>query len=99
MGVTSKNSLPPLTMAKAMKAMKAMAAMKKKAVSKIARSKRAKVVVFHGTKEKTVSGLTKADLIKNKNGKIVSKKKLAAGKKSFANIKGWCTAVQKPGRL
>ena len=88
-------------MAKAMKAMKAMAAMKamramkKKAVSKIARSKRAKVVVFHGTKEKTVSGLTKADLIKNKNGKIVSKKKLAAGKKAYSHIKGWTVAVQK----
>ena len=88
-------------MAKAMKAMKAMAAMKamkamkKKAVSKIAKSKNAKAVVFHGTKEKTLSGLTKADLIKNKNGKIVSKKKLAAGKKAFAHIKGWTTAVQK----
>merc|ERR1711907_570346 len=44
---------------------------------------------------KTLSGLTKADLIKNKNGKIVSKKKLAAGKKAFAHIKGWTTAVQK----
>merc|ERR1711937_1013147 len=82
----------PLTMAKAMKAMKAMAAMeamkamKKKAVSKIAKSKNAKAVVFHGTKEKTLSGLTKADLIK---------KKLAADKKAFAHIKGWTTAVQK----
>merc|ERR1711924_208142 len=79
---------------KAMAAMKAMKAMKKKAVSKIAKSKNAKAVVFHGTKEKTLSGLTKADLIKNKNGKIVSKK-LAAGKKAFAHIKGWTTAVQK----
>merc|ERR1711869_186806 len=51
---------------KAMAAMKAMKAMKKKAVSKIAKSKNAKAVVFHGTKEKTLSGLTKADLIKNK---------------------------------
>merc|ERR1712146_521533 len=80
---------------KAMSAMKAMKAMKKKAVSKIAKSKNAKAVVFHGTKEKTASGLTKSDLIKNKNGKIVSKKKLAAGKKSYANIKGWTAAVQK----
>merc|ERR1739848_177534 len=94
-------ALSPLTMAKAMKAMKAMGAMKamramkKKAVSKIAKSKNAKAVVFHGTKEKTLSGLTKADLIKNKSGKIVSKKKLAAGKKAFAHIKGWTVAVQK----
>ena len=88
-------------MAKAMKAMKAMAAMKamkamkKKAVSKIAKGKRARAVVFHGTKEKTYTGLTKADLIKNKRGKIVSKKQAAAGKKRYAQIKGWVTAVQK----
>merc|ERR1712138_1282 len=88
------------TMAKAMKAMKAMAAMKamkamkKKAVSKIAKGKRARAVVFHGTKEKTYTGLTKADLIKNKRGKIVSKKaSLRAKKNNF--IKGWTTAVQK----
>merc|ERR1711862_1017146 len=68
---------------------------KKKAVSKIARSARAKLVVFNGTKEKTVSGLKKADLIKNKNGRIVSKKQLAAGKKAYSNIKGWTVAVQK----
>jgi len=87
-------------MAKAMKAMKAMAAMKamkamkKKAVSKIAKGKRARAVVFHGTKEKTYTGLTKADLIKNKRGKIVSKKaSLRAKKNNF--IKGWTTAVQK----
>merc|ERR1711869_193910 len=48
---------------KAMAAMKAMKAMKKKAVSKIAKGKRAKAVVFHGTKEKTYTGLTKSDLI------------------------------------
>merc|ERR1712139_35768 len=87
-------------MAKAMKAMKAMAAMKamkamkKKAVSKIAKGKYAKAVVFRGTKEKTKTGLTKSDLIKNKYGKIVSKKRsLFAKKNNF--IKGWTTAVQK----
>ncbi len=31
--------------------------------------------VFHGGAEKTVGGLTKDDLIKNKHGRIVSKKK------------------------
>ena len=88
-------------MAKAMKAMKAMAAMKamramkKKAVSKIARGSHAKAVVFRGTKEKTVGGMTKSDLIKNKAGRIVSKKQSAAGKKAYANIKGWTVAVQK----
>merc|ERR1712188_301547 len=62
---------------KAMKAMKAMAAMKAmKAMkkSKIAMGKRAKSSVFRGTKVKTVGGLTKSDLMKNKSGKVVSKK-------------------------
>merc|ERR1719355_470671 len=80
---------------KAMKAMKAMRAMKKKAVSKIAKGKLARSVVFHGTKDKTYTGLTKADLIKNKRGKIVTKKSVAAGKKAYANIKGWTVACQK----
>merc|ERR1711898_60462 len=82
-------------MGKAMAAMKAMRAMKKKAVSKIAKGTRAKSVVFRGTKAKTYTGLTKNDLTLNKRGKIVSKKKLAAGKKNFAHIKGWTVAVQK----
>merc|ERR1719199_1252850 len=88
-------------MAKAMKAMKAMKAvtamkaMKKKAVSKIAKGTHAKFVVFRGSKAKTVGGLTAKDLTKNKNGRIVSKKALAHGKKAYANIKGWTVAVQK----
>merc|ERR550537_1903157 len=72
-----------------------MRAMKKKAVSKIAKGKRSKLVVFNGTKEKTYTGLKKSDLIKNKNGQIVSKKQSANGKKSFAHIKGWLAACQK----
>merc|ERR1711862_478550 len=82
-------------MGKAMAAMKAMRAMKKKAVSKIAKGKMARAVVFRGTKAKTQSGLTKSDLIKNKRGKIVSKKQVANGKRAYANIKGWTVAVQK----
>merc|ERR1719231_1824101 len=80
---------------KAMAAMKAMKAMKKKTVSKIAKGKMAKSVVFRGSKAKTVGGLTKNDLVQNMRGKIVSKKLLAHGKKAYANIKGWTTAVQK----
>merc|ERR1712124_99546 len=89
--------LTSVTMAKAMKAMKAMAAMKamkamkKKAVSKIAKGKFRKVLVFRGTKEKTIGGLTKGDLIKNRNGKIVSKKASLRAKKH----NGWTSAVQK----
>ncbi len=77
---------------KSTKAMKTMKAMK---VSKIAKGKRAKVAVFKGGKEKTATGLKKSDLIKILRGKIVSKKSNAAGKKAYANIKGWTLAVQK----
>merc|ERR1712046_551897 len=61
---------------------KAMKAMKKKSVSKIATGRMAKVMVLRGSKAKTVGGLTAKDLVANKNGKIVSKKRSAFGKKS-----------------
>merc|ERR1711975_194329 len=82
-------------MAKAMKAMKAMKAaamkaMKKKTVSKIATGRMRKVMVLRGSKAKTVGGLKASDLIKNKNGKVVSKKLSAKGKKS-----PWMAAVKK----
>merc|ERR1719207_417361 len=73
-----------------MAAMKAMKAMKKKSVSKIAKGKFRKVLVFRGSKEKTIGGLTASSLIKNKRGKVVSKKMSAKGKKSE-----WIAAVQK----
>ena len=38
--------------------------------------------VFHGNADKTTGGLTKSDLKKNDNGKIVSKKASAAAKKT-----------------
>merc|ERR1712164_12275 len=93
---TSSN---PFEMAKAMRAMKAMrAAMRamkaKKRVSKIARGKFSRAVVFRGNKDKTVGGLKKTDLIKSKSGKIVSKKASAAGKRAYKQISGWTKAVQ-----
>merc|ERR1712137_759894 len=63
--------------------------------SVIAKGKRGKVSVFKGTKVKTVGGLKKTDLMKNKNGKIVSKKSHAAGKKAFKQISKWTAAVNK----
>merc|ERR1719181_2245163 len=79
-----------------MKAMKTMKkAMKAMKVSKIAKGKRSKASVFLGTKEKTASGHKKSDLMKSKSGKIVTRKAHAAGKKAYANIKGWTVAVQK----
>merc|ERR1719262_2019910 len=68
----------------------AMKAMKKKTVSKIARGRMAKVLVFRGSKEKTVGGITAKDLCKNKHGKIVNKKRAALSKKS-----PWIQAVAK----
>merc|ERR1719265_337521 len=73
-----------------MAAMKAMRAMKKKAVSKIAKGRFAKVMVLRGSKAKTVGGLTASSLTKNKRGRVVSKKQSARGKKN-----AWMIAVQK----
>merc|ERR1711968_342311 len=55
---------------------------KKKKVSKIAKGKLSKVLVLRGKKEKTVGGLTAKDLIKNKFGRVVSKKMSAQNKKN-----------------
>merc|ERR1712043_135657 len=80
-------------MGSAMKGMKRMA-MK---VSIIAKGKRGKSSVFKGSKVKTVGGLKKSDLKKNKNGKIVSVKASAAAKKrpGFKKITAWGGAVSK----
>merc|ERR1719453_2326177 len=80
---------------KAMKATSAMKAMKKaKKVSVIAKGKRARSAVFDGRKEKTISGMTKAQLTKNKAGKIVSKAQSALGRKRYASTIGaWNKAL------
>merc|ERR1719330_544070 len=72
-----------------------MKAMKVKK-SKIARGKMARSVVFRGFKEKTVGGLTKDQLTKNKAGKVVSKAASARGKKRYAasGLKNWTEALQ-----
>jgi len=64
-------------------------------VSKIARGKRAKSSVFRGTKAKTSGGLKKSDLIRNKSGKVVSRKASLHGKKNYKRISKWTAAVQK----
>merc|ERR1719408_837236 len=76
-----------------MKAMKAMKKAKKR-ISKIAKGRLARDLVFKGTKEKTLSGLTKDDLVRNLAGKIVSRKKSALGKK-FDRVKSWREAAMK----
>ena len=81
----------------AMKAMKTSKSMKKRAASKIARGTRAKSSVLSGRKEKTSGGLRKGDLTRNKNGRVVSKKMSARGKKAWAGskLKAWTDAVKK----
>merc|ERR1712216_713594 len=71
--------------------LKAMKAMK---VSKVAKGKLAKAVVFRGGKAKTKSGHTKGDLMQNKDGRVVTKKAHAAGRRAYKNISGWTKAVQ-----
>lgn len=66
-----------------------MAKSLKKSKSKIIKSKltpgRAKALVWKGKLKKTPSGLTKKDLVKNKYGKIVSRKKHSLGRKMATN--------------
>ena len=54
--------------------------------------------VFHGTAYKTAGGLTKVDLIQNKNGRIVSKVKHSTAKKEKRLVKaGYGTKKGKSG--
>merc|ERR1712137_153410 len=60
--------------------------------SKIAKGRTRKSKVFSGAKEKTSGGLTKAMLMKNKDGNIVSRKAHAHAKTHFAK---WHEAMRK----
>merc|ERR1712047_93916 len=69
-------------------------AMKKaKRVSKIAKGRMAKALVFRGSKSKTSGGLQKDSLMKNKRGKVVSKRASANGKMRFRAIEAWVESV------
>ena len=46
-----------------------------------------KAQVWHGTAKKTSGGLTKSDLMKNKHGRIVSRRKHTLGKKSIKHLR------------
>jgi len=45
-----------------------------------------KAEVFHGTAKHTSGGLKKKDLVKTRKGRIVSRKKQAAGKKAIKRL-------------
>merc|ERR1711862_1043033 len=89
---TTMKAAMKAAMKKAMKAVKSMKAMKAKRVI----SKRAcRAVVFHGGKGGPHTTLKKENLIKNKFGRIVSKKASAASKKNWAKSGGkWIKALQ-----
>merc|ERR1712211_22961 len=76
---------------------KAMKAMKAKRVSVVAKGRGAKARVSSGRKQKTMSGLTKEKLTKNKAGKVVSKAASAHGKKLYVKngLKAWADSVKK----
>merc|ERR1712137_363064 len=67
----------------------------KKSRSKVATGRMAKALVLRGSKVKTSGGLTKTDVMKNKLGRIVSKKKSAATKQRFPGSKfeAWGKAI------
>ena len=46
-----------------------------------------KAAVWHGSAKHTSGGLTRKDLMKTKRGRIVSKKKHAAGQKAIKNLR------------
>merc|ERR1719216_124719 len=77
----------------AMKKSSAMKAMKKKATSKVARGRFAKALVLRGAKAKTVGGLKASDLMRNKRGKIVSKRRAAFGKRAYQRVEGWVESL------
>merc|ERR1712112_354637 len=94
MAKSMRKSSMKKSMKKAAKSgMKRRKAMK---VSKIAKGKRAKSSVFRGTKVSTSGGLKKADLTKNKNGKVVSRKRSELGKRNFKKngLDKWFNAVK-----
>merc|ERR1719375_1412365 len=72
--------------------------MRKMAMKKsvIAKGKLAKSVVFRGSKVKTSGGLKKSDLVKNKAGKVVSKKASLRAKnsKNGKKILKWAAATK-----
>merc|ERR1719229_637580 len=70
-----------------MKVLRAMRTMKKASV--IARGRLAKALVFRGSREKTVGGLRRDMLMRNKRGKIVSKRAAAAGRRRYVQIQDW----------
>jgi len=67
--------------------------MKAKRVSVIATGRFSKALVFRGSKQKTAGGLKADDLMRNKRGKVVSKRLNAMGKRRYTNVEDWVESV------
>merc|ERR1719166_64132 len=90
----------PKAARKASKPMKAKRVSKRKAVRKPKRVTKKMQTgsmrqVWNGSKTFTKGGLTKSNLMVNKNGRLMSKKANAHGKKAFAAVKSWTVACSK----
>merc|ERR1712129_613999 len=91
--------LPAVNKSSTMKTAKAMKAMKvKKQSLKVAKGPRARSMVFKGSREKTVGGLRKGDLMLNRKGKIVGKRSSAKGRLFFRHIEAWTDSVMEARR-
>eukprot|EP00429_Kryptoperidinium_foliaceum_P056167 CAMPEP_0176091650 /NCGR_PEP_ID=MMETSP0120_2-20121206/45908_1 /TAXON_ID=160619 /ORGANISM="Kryptoperidinium foliaceum, Strain CCMP 1326" /LENGTH=150 /DNA_ID=CAMNT_0017425549 /DNA_START=62 /DNA_END=514 /DNA_ORIENTATION=- len=84
----------------AMKASRQTAMRSKRAgkSKKIARGRVAKAMVLRGSREKTSGGLKSGDLMKNKRGKVVSKRQSAQGRRAYSLIEGWTDSVMEARR-
>ena len=88
-----------IALAMAMKAMKAAKAMKATRMSKIATGRKAKAMVWRGSKQQTSGGFMTVNLKKNKRGKIVSIEASASAlygyKNRRSNFPKWIAAVKR----
>ena len=66
---------------------------KGKCAAKVARGRCAKALVLSGRRERTAGGLKADMLMRNRSGKVVSKRASAAGRRNFAKIEPWLQAV------
>merc|ERR1719343_700095 len=79
----------------AMKKSTVMKATLVKRSPKMASGKHARSLVFQGKRQLTSGRLQQDKLMKNKRGKIVSKKANARGKRLFHRISGWISCLEK----
>mmetsp|Transcript_51650 Transcript_51650/g.138704 ORF Transcript_51650/g.138704 Transcript_51650/m.138704 type:complete len:160 (-) Transcript_51650:73-552(-) len=78
---------------KAARSVGAPAGRQHRPATKIARGRFARVLVLRGKKEKTVGGVTRDGLKRNKRGRVVSKKMSALAKAKYRHIEKWVDSL------